>query len=223
MANVRLLRQLVQDYQNRVEKVNETYQGERSIYEKAVEGYNAQIDAVKSGATSYVGAASGTPTGWGLFGGTDKSGNLAYQSAVRIVDSPNKMPTRYQPDEKVLVKSGDRLQEYSAKVVDPRYLTYKWSATGNYYDYLPDPSKLPVAPEMGDPGRLNLTEKEKGLLQNPTLGPSEMNMAAARGVAAQSSLAGDTPSTANSAFANPEDPNNLKEKGVLARVLGGQL
>lgn len=76
---------------------------------------------------------------------------------------------------------------------------------------------------MGDPGRLNLTEKEKGLLQKPTYGPAEMNMATSRGVAATSSLAGDTPTTANSAFANPEDPNNLKEKGVLARVLGGQL
>lgn len=233
MANVRLLRQLVNDYNDRINRANEDYAKEWGIYEKAVDAYNAQIKDAQSG-TKYVGQTS---EGWGLFGGVDAAGNLAYQKSLNILNevpsggyvSYTEQGAEY-PTKLEYVKSGDKVVEYAPTLggqvensggvlVDSG--RYEFQPTGVTYSYLP--TKTPVEPTTPEVKPLNLTEKEKGLLSNPTLGPSELNMAQAWGNVGKSTLAGDEAPAARSAFADPEDPNNLKDRGILARVLGGQL
>lgn len=238
MANVRLLRQLAKRYDERVNAVNEQYRDDRGIYEKAVEGYNADLAAAKAGTGYLMKMAKGGK--YAIFGGTDKMGNLAYKGTeASLYDKPLDNAGVYRET------SGDenpdyivRGEEHWVRNADGTATLYRPGKIGTVsgwgarpiYGYLPSsttvkifPESAPTAPTIGDPGRAPFTEKEKGLLQNPTLGPSEMNMAAAHGVVAESSLAGDVPSAPSSPFANPEDPSNLKERGVLARVLGGQL
>lgn len=221
MANVRLLRQLVSDYNNRIDKANTDYEKRWGIYEQAVNAYNAKIEDAKSG-TPYVGQTS---KGWGIFGGVDSRGNIAYKSSAKVYNSASELPKTDKIGVRMLVREGDRYQEYKPQVTLPRYNSAGgFKPSGQYYSALPTASDVPSEPAGPDEiAPINLTEKDKGLLQNPTLGPSEMNMAAARGVVGKSNLSGDELSAPISAFADPEDPNNLKERGVLARVLGGQL
>ena len=217
MANVRLLRQQVQDYQRKLEGINRGYQADYRIYRGDVEVYNQALEKVKQGGNStWLPNADGT---YSLV--RNAGGQPVYQGGsdmnVPMVDS---LPPKGSGPNRVVVNVNGRTTNYvrgSAK--DP------WVENVNLRGH-PSPyiARKPEAPDEPDATPSpNLTEKEKGLLRNPTAGPSEMVMANAKGVAVASSLAGDQPAAPNSAFANPDDPNNLKERGVLARVLGGQL
>jgi len=87
-------------------------------------------------------------------------------------------------------------------------------------------SAPPVAPAAPAPAAdippPNLTQSNIRELQNPAQDMAGLQMAMNKGVVGKSELADNTQSK-NSGFANPEDPNNLKDLGILARVVGGQL
>lgn len=84
----------------------------------------------------------------------------------------------------------------------------------------PSVPNAPVAPEP--PKAPSLTQSDIRELENPGQDAAGIQMAANRGMIAKSELA-DNEKSKNSAFADPEDPNNLKDAGILARVIGGQL
>jgi len=198
MATVRLLRQSVEDYEKKVAGANQNYEANHAAYAGQVDAYNTLVK-------------SGTP-----------------------LATPNANGTYTLPSGQTVSLSSElpRDDDFSA-VFDTKYMknadgsitTYN-SLPGGYqagetYKLIPPTPSAPAAPqEIREP---NLTEKDKGLLQNPTATPNQMVMAANTGAVAKSALAGEQPLSTNSAFRNPDDPNNLKERGVLARVMGGQL
>lgn len=84
---------------------------------------------------------------------------------------------------------------------------------------LPAPAE-PTPPDM--PRAPNLTNSNMRELANPSQDMAGMQQSENRGIIAKSELPGMGDSK-NSAFSDPEDPNNLKGAGILARVIGGQL
>lgn len=62
-------------------------------------------------------------------------------------------------------------------------------------------------------------------MANPSNSAAEINRAQAFGYSGKSALVAERDPTKNSAFANlgGDDPNNLKEKGVLARAIAGEI
>lgn len=84
----------------------------------------------------------------------------------------------------------------------------------------------PVAQEVGptpeEPKGWNPSRRELAELQAPTVDAAGSQMATARGEGAKTGLVNEAAGR-DSAFADPEDPTNLADKGILARVLGGQL
>lgn len=91
------------------------------------------------------------------------------------------------------------------------------------------PGAAPTAPAEPTPPsdvkKPNLTQNDIEEIRNPGLDPSQLAMRAAQGYIGKSALAGDTPASRNSAFANlsGDDPNNLHDAGILARTIAGQL
>ena len=217
MANVRLLRQQVQDYQRELMAVNRDYRADYNQYKEAVDSYNTAVAARNTQIANA--QKNGTNLAEPINGGSSYkvlSGVNAGRE-VPLVTSLNKNVGDY-----VFKHNGSGgLTLYKLQNVSWSQKGYVGVATVGKATALP---ASPVAPEEPDaPPGPSFTEKEKKLLTNPTAGPAEMNMGNAKGVSLQSSLAGEVPTASTSPFANPEDPNNLKEKGVLARVLGGQL
>lgn len=79
-----------------------------------------------------------------------------------------------------------------------------------------------VAPELNLRSAPNYGISELKEIRSPGAAPAQVVAATNKGLVATSKLAGEV-ATKNSAFADPDDPNNLKDRGILARTLGGQL
>lgn len=87
----------------------------------------------------------------------------------------------------------------------------------------PSPTAQEVStPAPEQPKGWNPSLREIEEVQAPTADAAGVQMAAARGESAKTGLVNEAIGR-ESAFADPEDPNNLADKGILARVLGGQL
>ena len=82
-----------------------------------------------------------------------------------------------------------------------------------------------VAPEQQPPPEPRFTQNQIREMENPTDDAAGMAKANALGYTGNSRLKGDDPASRNSAFSNlgGDDPNNLKDKGVLARALAGEI
>lgn len=82
-----------------------------------------------------------------------------------------------------------------------------------------------VAPEQHAPKEPTFTVNQLQEMENPTDDAAGMAKANALGYTGNSRLKGDDPASRNSAFSNlgGDDPNNLKDKGVLARALAGEI
>lgn len=79
-----------------------------------------------------------------------------------------------------------------------------------------------TVPTPEEPKGWNPSLREIAELRAPTVDTAGAQMATARGEGAKTGLVNEAIGR-ESAFADPEDPNNLADKGILARVLGGQL
>lgn len=85
----------------------------------------------------------------------------------------------------------------------------------------PDAAPTAVAPGQWQPDQPNITTGNLREMQNPGLSPAQLALQSGFG---KSKLAGENaPLMRNSVFANPDDPKGLKNLGILARVMGGQL
>ena len=85
----------------------------------------------------------------------------------------------------------------------------------------PTPQSVSL-PTPEEPKGWNPSLREIDELRAPTVDAAGAQMATARGEGAKIGLVNEAAGR-DSAFADPEDPTNLADKGILARVLGGQL
>lgn len=83
----------------------------------------------------------------------------------------------------------------------------------------------PDAPTQDVPKEPTFTVNQLEEMANPSNSAAEINRAQAFGYSGKSALVAERDPTKNSAFANlgGDDPNNLKEKGVLARAIAGEI
>lgn len=181
MANVRLLRQSLEDYNNRVAKLDSQYQSQYGQYTKDVEAYNADVSLHPH----------------------DPARSAAVGKQQYIMG--------YGPD----------TQEWSGNGVDGSVQTVRHPI------YADSPTTLatPVAPVQGvAPPPPSFTNNDIRAMANPGTDPAGVVRDNNKGYSGNSEIAAmnDTPMR-NSAFADPEDPQGLKERGILARTLGGQL
>lgn len=247
MANARLLRQYIGDY-------NKKLAAEQGAYEDRYAGYKTQYDQYAAQAQAYnqridqfnaAGAAmtpgdiwqdetgklmqydkKGNPVAYGGSGGSfaDEYGNTTTMTApyraangawyYDVMQTSPGSPGGYDEyGQPIPAKPGTTTK------VDTQYIPVKAFHPGA----APTAPAEPAAPAEVKPP--NLTQNDIKEMQNPGLNQAELAMSAARGYIGKSQLASENDPSKNSAFANlaGDDPNNLKEKGVLARVVAGQL
>lgn len=222
MANARLLRQSIEDYQKKYDTTAKDFNARYKEYTDAVDGYNAEMDklAQTPGAAAYVSNPDGTYSKV-----ISKSGKLIFAPTEQKIKGVKEVPVsnpRSGPST-VLVTEG------------PDKGAYAWTVQGGNVGWFPvgvsagaPPPMIynqPVAPKEPDSIRApNITVSGSRELQNPGLDQSQLNLVGAKGIIGKSNLVADQqPAMRGSAFADPSDPNGLKERGVLTRVLGGVL
>ena len=251
LANVRLLRQSIEDYQKKYDTTAKDFNARYNEYTGAVDDYNAEMDklAQTPGATAYVSNPDGTYSKV-----ISKSGKLFFARTEQNIKGVKEVPT-LNPGSRpstVLVTEGPDKGAYAWTVQDGKLGWYRvqgnntpWfqvqgdnaasSVQGNNVDRFPvgategGPPPLiynqPVAPKEPDSIRPpNITVSGSRELQNPGMDQSQLNLVGAKGILGKSNLVADQqPAMRGSAFADPNDPKGLKERGVLTRVLAGQL
>ena len=233
MANVTLLRQSLEDYNKKFDAANTAYlagygayQTQFDAYKTATDNYNAQVEAFNAaGAT----AGSIFQNEQGTLSQYDIDGNV--QAFKPSTGGQYDMNTGgYVDGSGNNVTAGDAYKAADGTwVYDVTTTTAPGTSTVSTVPISVSayhPGTAPVAPTApSDPELIrkpNLTVSDLKELQNPGLDQAGMQMAMNNGLLGKSELAGMEQSK-NSAFADPEDPNNLKDVGVLARVMGGQL
>lgn len=183
MANVRLLRQSIDDYNARVAKLDANYQSQYGQYTKDVAAYNADVAAHPND--------------------PQRSAQVGRQQYLM----------GYQGTESVYVPGG--LGDDGVWVEQPKAV------------YADSPTTLanPVAPTQAvAPPEPNFTNNDIKAMANPGTDPAGVVRANNVGYTGNSNVAAmNSGAMRNSAFADPQDPNGLKERGILARVMGGQL
>ena len=231
MANVRLLRQSIEDYQKKYDTTAKNFNARYKEYTDAVDGYNAEMDrlAKTPGAVAYISNPDGTYSKV-----ISKSGKLIFarteQNIKGVKEAPISNPL-FGP-KIVIVGEGPDKGVYVWKHPDDKGASMGQGGGASWYragatEGGPPPMiyNQPVAPKEPDSIRApNITVSGSRELQNPGMDQSQLNLVGAKGVLGKSNLVADQqPAMKGSVFADPGDPNGLKERGVLARVLGGQL
>ena len=282
MANARLLRQYLADYNRKVQGANKDYKEQYAAYKGSVEDYNAFVQRVKVGQdTGLAQYENGT---WAQLGSHEgdyawsnrnpKTGkpydatSLLGSRAELDAQSPGQMGanfgSEYEPQwygNSYWVRNGDGTatkytgvgsttrinpgeEGYVAPVPD-----YTGNGSGGFWQ-LPDGSITyqdpnvrqqaswvagdtlrmmeysgPGAPTQEEPKAPTFTVNQLEEMANPSSNAATLNRAQAFGFSGKSALVAERDPSKNSAFANlgGDDPNNLKEKGVLARAIAGEI
>lgn len=249
MSRVKLLRQYLTDYNKKVEKADDIYKEQYGAYKAKAEDYNAFVNSVKAGQQNAVGEyAPGVYTL--LKGYTDDKGQpgiTAYsadkrgnpQMAGGLVD---KLPAQATGLNGVYLKNGDGTATFHTwdmgSVYEDQLMANTtdgggsgqqqlrpagWVAT-QYRARIMDDGGL-TAPEQHAPKAPSFTQNQMREMQNPTDDAAGVAKAQALGYSGNPQLKGLEPASRNSAFANlgDDNPNNLKDKGVLARAIAGEI
>lgn len=193
MARVKLLRQSLEDYNKKVQAVNAQVETANAAYQQAYGQYSAGVD-------QYNAAIAAVP--YVVSAPSDKDYVLLSTGEV------------ISPLDPIFWKQMGGKPAVGAFVRDGKFTTD--SGVGP----VPTAPTAPTAPDA--PRALNLTQSDIRELRSPSLDQAGMQMAANKGIIGKNELAGMDQSKI-SAFTDPEDPKNLKEAGILARTLGGQL
>lgn len=257
MANVKLLRQRVTDYQRNYTKNRKNYETAHTKYSTDTEAFNAMVqrfydasagmnrksDLDLVGATYYdrdAGhnvSAGGTsnPLGTGTFTGftpVEGASHNAYASwvpgsshSVDRTDGEGNPYTETVIDTWNAVHNGQVIgsipggqtsglyghsaeQPYNIPHYAPREaLGAFWDSYDKVWRNAPSGGVAPTQKKTQD---INLTQKEVGILQGKVTPTTPLTIA-------------DEANGPSSAFANPEDPYNLKDAGILTRVIAGKL
>lgn len=249
MSRARLLRQYLTDYNRKVEKADDIYKEQYGAYKAKADEYNAFVNSVKAGQQQAVGEyAPGTYTM--LKGYTDSNGQPGItavsadkrgnpQMSGALVD---KLPAEQTGLNGVYLKNGDGTATFytwdtgfTTTATDngggdggTGFSTVQagspgWVAT-SYRARVMDNSGI-VAPEQVAPKEPTFTLNQIKEMENPTDDAAGIAKAQALGYSGNPRLIADQAASRNSAFANiaGDDPNNLKEKGVLARAVAGEI
>lgn len=247
MSRAKLLRQYLTDYNRKVTKADDIYREQYETYKAKADEYNAFVNSVKAGQQQAVGEYA--PGSYTMLKGytdnngqpgitavsADKSGNP--QLAGALVD---KLPNGPAGLNGVYLKNPDGTATF---------YTYQAPSAGGWIsdgtdggggtqveatpggwqksDYtarIMDNSGI-VAPEQHAPKAPTFTQNQIREMENPTDDAAGIVKANALGYTGNPQLKGDQPASRNSAFANlgGDDPNNLKDKGVLARAIAGEI
>ena len=134
--------------------------------------------------------------------------------------------TRYQyfanPDYGYPVQTPQPHDDYGYPVQTPQQVSPgSWHAVTGAYRSMEFDKPEPVAPDA-EPPKLNLTNSQIKEMNNPTADAAGAITSAAKDYGVKTSEANAAPS-ANSALAGLDPEDQFKDKGILARVLGGNL
>lgn len=234
MANAKLLRQYLSDYNKKLGK-------EQGAYEDRYDAYKGQYDQYAQQATAYnqaidrfnaAGAAMTPGDIWqdetGKLMQYDKKGNPVtytsgqpYKAADGLWYVDRDATPRDGWGQPVVTGYDDQgAPIYAKEATTPVYLPVKAF----------HPGAAPVAPATPTPPAEikppNLTQNDYKEIANPGQTQGQLAMQAARGYLGKSELAAENdPSSQNSAFANlkGDDPNGLKAKGLVARSIAGEI
>lgn len=238
MAKARLLRQYLTDYNREVKGANKDYKEQYATYKTAAEAYNQKITKFNSDAQGMTPGdiyqnEQGTLTQF------DKKGNpVAYSSpqlgwgypdesgATTTTTAPYKGADGlwYQDVMQTTAGTEASYDEYGQPIPAKPGTTTKVDTV-----YIPvkafHPGTAPTAPAQEVPKAPTFTVNQLEEMANPSNSAAEINRAQAFGYSGKSALVAERDPTKNSAFANlgGDDPNNLKEKGVLARAIAGEI
>lgn len=190
MANVRLLRQRLTDYNTAIDRINSRYQRNYDAYAADVEAWNA--------------IAKATPYVVDVGGGGKTLARATLSNGERV-------PLK-------------RLADMAA--AKPGFY---YNGGLSFSEYPTAAGPLPVEPTMGKaPRQPNLTENDIRAIQNPPTNAAGVEMARAKGWTGESELVAENEDRARisafeSAFDNPDNPQALKDRGILAKTLAGRL
>lgn len=238
MSRAKLLRQYLHDYNRKVEKADDIYREQYGTYKAKAEDYNAFVNSVKAGQQQAVGEYA--PGAYTLLKGyTDDQGQAGLTAAYADKKGNPQMAG-------VLV---DKLPEGNAAGLNGVYVknpngtatfhtwnggtdmlgnqiegvTPGWQNSG-YSARIMDNSGI-TAPEQHAPPAPRFTQNQIREMEHPTDDAAGIVKAQALGYSGNPQLKGLEPASRNSAFSNigGDDPNNLKDKGVLARAIAGEI
>lgn len=232
-------------YNANVDQVNAANQSANDLYNSQAAEYNAWQEQVKAGAASgyykldngkYMALTgrdgalvpvdyhrrSQTAEMGAMFNSLEEAKASNYEGNF-LVRNPDGTATPYNGTTKFVQAGPDYYQEVSIPW-QATSMASQWNPVTRVAEFntpAPTPQEVttptPEQPKAWNPSRRDLAE-----LQAPTVDAAGAQMATARGEAANAGLVNEAVGR-GSAFADPEDPNNLADKGILARVLGGQL
>lgn len=232
-------------YNANVDQVNAANQSANDLYNSQAAEYDAFVNAMQGGQTT--GLVQYEPGKWATVSGnqfTETNKRGVVQNSGAIYDSLEAAGDPAANGGTVWVKNpdgtassyrgghtgwgapveGGPLDEWGQPAQTPQY---GWVATSGpvrvaqFNTPTPAPQEV-TTPTPEEPKGWNPSLRELGELQAPTTDAAGAQMATARGEGAKTGLVNEAAGR-DSAFADPEDPNNLADRGILARVLGGQL
>lgn len=213
MVMARLLRQRLADYVNQVNRADREYRD-------AATAYNSAVEEALSGTPYLTTDSSGKQV---VVGGKNQDGSLKILSRTTSSYLPPLNNDTYVDPmagitpmgqvRYVKTNTGDVVQYHVVKDANEQY---SWEPGQTL-------KSIPTAPEMTSIKEPNLTQSNMKELQSPSSDQAGLALQQAYGIEGKSQLAGDVANSRVSAFADPEDPNNLAERGILARTLAGQL
>lgn len=195
MANMKLLRQQVKDYQEGVAKDQAQYDNAYATYKSRSEAFlaaypNSPETQVASPETVFYDTEAGVVKD--IYGRDLKGGVSNRVDISEYEDIPEAKTFDIQPP----ADQNNHMQ------VDPTTGAF-WDAYGKQWRNFRANPPVPVQRERREP---RLTQRDIGMLQGKV---SPLQMV-------------DEAPSPNSAFADPEDPYNLKDAGILTRAIAGK-
>ena len=215
MANVRLLRQRLTDYNTAIDRINSRYRRDYNAYAGKVEAWNAIAKA-----TPYVTAVESLGGSY-LMPSGQREAVLSNNERVRVPQGQSANPGDYYNN------AGFREEQVYNDLTN-RYETVQVPNI-SFSKYPAAAGEIPIEPVMGKtPRQPNLTENDIRAIQDPPTNAAGVEMARAKGWTGVSELVAENEDRARitafeSAFDNPDNPQALKDRGILAKTLAGKL
>lgn len=208
MVMARLLRQRLNSYVNQVNRAE-------ADYAQAAEPYNAAIESVRAGTPYAIRNPDGTVQ---IVGGATETGDLQLLN-TKVASSPPRRKGDFgglSTGTKMYALDGSgNVRQYWMDIAPGGGTKVYSSKTTTPF--------MPDRPELVEPKQPNLTVSNINELKSPSSDQAGLALQAAVGLQGKSQLAGDVANSNVSAFADPEDPNDMASRGILARTLAGQL
>ena len=209
MVMARLLRNRLESYVNNVNRAEANYQ-------EAAAPYNSAINNIQAG-TRY--AIKNPDGGVQVVGGVNENNDLVLLD-TKVASTP---PTKKGDfgglstgTKMYALDSSGAVREYWMDL-SPNRSGMQIYSSKTALPYVPD------KPVLVEPQLPNLTQSNIKELESPSADPAGLALQAAVGLQGKSQLAGEVANSKVSAFADPEDPDNMASRGILARTLAGQL